>query len=116
MKLARVPLGLSRARRYAAIAPIVFAVFAWFVVPSFAASSQAADASKPGITVQQQGPDTTTTAGTVNPSRVPVTGADAGVLRTLIIGSCLLCSGLIVVTGVKRNPHEVALLTFDQER
>ena len=46
------------------------------------------------------------------PSRdtgAPVTGAGSGLLRTSLVGFCLMLSGLVVLTGTRRNPHAEAI-------
>jgi hypothetical protein len=45
------------------------------------------------------------TVGQVQGVETPVTGVGTGVLRSSIIGICLMISGLIVVTGYRRSPH-----------
>jgi hypothetical protein len=45
------------------------------------------------------------TVGPVQAVTTPTTGAASGMLRSSIIGICLMISGLVVITGRRRNPH-----------
>lgn len=53
-------------------------------------------------------------AGVGGPSlHSPVTGINTGLARTLVIGLCLMLSGWIVITGIRRNPHAIAVFGHD---
>ena len=119
-RLAGMRVQLTRGRKFAALLPIVVALAAWFVIPSYAAAPHArvttavhhaAPAVAPGV-VPAVAPPVSNSDGSISVGPVasaPVTGAGDGLLRTSFVGVALLVAGLVIFTAPRRNPHAEAV-------
>jgi hypothetical protein len=73
--------------------------------PSAAAPAVVAPAAAAGTSTTTTG--TAAAATTATSLAAPVTGANDGILRIILVGLCLGISGAVLLTAPKRNPHAV---------
>ncbi len=135
--LAKLSVSLTKARKLGTVAPLVIALAGWFTIPSYAAArpgdhlfavpGQTVKFNAPSTTVKFNAPNTTVKfAPAVAPAppgqisdgpisvvppqgaTAPHTGAGDGIMRSTLVGLCLLLAGLVVLTAPRRNPHAEA--------